>query len=233
MQSAEQAAFHFAIALLLFDDIIASTVLQEPPKLYDFHADFLIGKDNKPLIDLEAGVGCQNWVLLQIGEISVLDAWREQCHLSGNLDMMQLVQRATPIQNALTSRLSQLAPPIGVATERKDLLELMNTDMTSSSHGADRRSSTITRIWALSALIYLDVVVSGWQPANTTTHAHVNDIIELISHHLSTTALVRTIVWPICVAGCLADPITHNDPLSRASSLYSILRKASCLIKHW
>lgn len=236
VQSAEQAAFHFSITLLLFDDIIASTVLQEPPKLYDFHSDLLIGRDDKPLINLETAVGCQNWVLSQIGVISALDAWREQCHMNGNLDMMQLVQRATLVQNTLASRLSQVESPAAVMTERKDLLELLNTDMTSYPHGKDSRTNTVTRIWALSALIYLDVVVSGWQPANTTIHAHVNSIVELIMHHLPTPALVRTIVWPLCVAGCLADPAQETQIRTiiaslQPSSVFGTVRKALSIME--
>ncbi|KAG0651935.1 hypothetical protein D0Z07_1237 [Hyphodiscus hymeniophilus] len=73
--SAEQAAFGFSSALLIFDDIIASTMLQERPKLYDYHRSLLGDIDCiNPSINLEVVVGCQNWTLLQISQVAVLDA---------------------------------------------------------------------------------------------------------------------------------------------------------------
>jgi hypothetical protein len=39
--SAEQAAFRFSSALLILDDIIASTALQEKPRLYEYHHSLL------------------------------------------------------------------------------------------------------------------------------------------------------------------------------------------------
>ena len=74
--SSEQAAFRFSLAVLLFDDIIASTALQERPQLYDLHQTLLCGCDSMdsgsaPCINLEALLGCQTWVLRQIAEIAV------------------------------------------------------------------------------------------------------------------------------------------------------------------
>jgi len=74
--SAEQAAFRFSTTLLVLDDMIASTALQEPPRLYEYHRSLLGDGDGiEPSINLEAVVGCQNWALLNIGEIAVLDSW--------------------------------------------------------------------------------------------------------------------------------------------------------------
>ena len=42
VSSSEQAAFRFSTALLLFDDIIASTALQDRPQLYNYHHNFLL-----------------------------------------------------------------------------------------------------------------------------------------------------------------------------------------------
>ncbi|KAG6362899.1 hypothetical protein INS49_007994 [Diaporthe citri] len=63
--SAEQAAFRFSSALLILDDIIASTVLQEEPTLYEYYHSLLCGSSILETgVGFEAGVGCQNWALL-------------------------------------------------------------------------------------------------------------------------------------------------------------------------
>jgi hypothetical protein len=107
--SAEQAAFRFSSALVIFDDIIASTVLQSQPRLYEYHRSLLdnVEGTSGPFIDLEPIVGPKNWTLLQIGEISSLDAWKRQCIAAGNLDVVQLVHRATAIKDSLATHLAR------------------------------------------------------------------------------------------------------------------------------
>ena len=80
--------------MLLFDDIIASTALQERPQLYEFHGSLLRKCDGMvggPCINLETLIGCQNWVFQQIGEIAALDAWKRDCQNVGSLDIVELV----------------------------------------------------------------------------------------------------------------------------------------------
>ncbi len=63
--SAEQAAFRFSSTLLVLDDIIASTVLQEQSRLYEYHRSLLGNIDGtEPPINLGAAVGYQDWALL-------------------------------------------------------------------------------------------------------------------------------------------------------------------------
>jgi hypothetical protein len=47
--------------------------------------------------------------------------------------------------------------------------------------------------------------VSGWQPASVHVRYHVTHIIDLLKCQKSP-VLLRTMVWPFCVAGCLAEP---------------------------
>jgi len=53
VSSAEQVAFRFSSTILKLDDIIASTVLQEQPRLYDYHSSLLSSIDGtEPAINL-------------------------------------------------------------------------------------------------------------------------------------------------------------------------------------
>jgi hypothetical protein len=211
--SAEQVAFHFSSALLVFDDIIASTVLREKPRLHEYHHTLLGDIDCiHPPINLEAVVGCQNWVLLQIGEIAVLGAWKQQCQKEGNLDIMELVHRATAIKDLLSCHLMRLETnPVLIRTEGSSLLDIFTTDHYQESKTLASQCSIVTRVWTHAALIYLFVVVSGWQPANVDVRYHVGRIIELLRVRVSPPALLRTMVWPFSVAGCLAEPALESQ----------------------
>lgn len=200
--SAEQASFRFSSALLIFDDIIASTALQEQPKLYEYHHCLLEDiHSTGPLIDLEAVVGCQNWALVQIGEIAVLDAWKQRCKSDGTLDVMELVRRATTIKNSLETHLTRLQTNT-VANSKED--SSVFDALTSNS--TVRQKPLVTLAWAHAALIYLAVVMSGWQPAGPEIRYHVARVIGTPVREISPPALLRTMVWPLCVAGCLAEP---------------------------
>ncbi len=231
--SAEQAAFCFSSTLLILDDIIASTMLQEQPILYDYHRSLLsnIGSTDPP-IELEAVIGCQNWALLQIGEIAVLDAWKQRCKRAGNLDVMELVHRATAIKDSLEANLTRLeTEPVRIPKEGSSLLDVFKADYGQQSNTPASQSTLVTRVWAHAAHLYLFVVVSGWQPANVDVRYHVGRIVELLTRQISPPALLRTMVWPFCVAGCLADPAqeAHLRGMVEAlqpPSVFGTIRKA-------
>ncbi|KAK9244391.1 fungal-specific transcription factor domain-containing protein [Lipomyces tetrasporus] len=231
--SAEQAAFVFSSTLLILDDIIASTVLQEQPRLYEYHRSLLSNIDGTdPPIDLEAAVGCQNWALLQISEIAVLDAWKQRSKRAGNLDVMELVHRATAIKDSLEAHLTRLeTDPVIIPKEGTSLLDVFTADYGQQSKTPASQSSLVTLVWAHAALVYLFVVVSGWQPASVDVRYHVGRIIELLARQISPPALLRTMVWPFCVAGCLAEPTqeAHLRGMVEAlqpPSVFGTVRKA-------
>lgn len=200
--SSDQAAFRFFTALLVFDDIIASTCLEEPPRLLSYHAQLLTDDciDGTPMLKLEEFVGCENWVMIQIGAIAALDAWKKSLRKAGQLDMMELVGRASFIKQMLLGNLERLdaAPrstnPIGLFSLYNDLLPPISGGST----------ALVTRIWAHAALLYLSVVVSGWQPGNASIRENVTLTLGLLEK-MPEPALLRTVVWPFCVVGCLAE----------------------------
>jgi C6 transcription factor Pro1 len=209
--SAEQVAFGFSSALLILDDIVSSTVRRERPKLYDYHHCLLSGVgDAEPPIDLPAVVGCQNWVMLSIGEIAALDEWKQVCNNAGNLSVIELVSRAQGLKGLITERLKQQEEhrggPVAISKRGYGLLPLLSPDYFHQSDHLAGQSALVTAVWAHAALLYLYVVVSGWQPANSEVRHHVGQILELLETQISPPTLLRTMVWPFCVAGCLAEP---------------------------
>ncbi|CAN9083223.1 unnamed protein product [Alternaria sp. RS040] len=205
---AEQAAFRFSSALLILDDIIAATILQQQPRLYSYHRSLLYTpSSSEAVINLEETVGCQNWALLYVGEIAALDSWKQQSHRAGSLDVMELVRRATAIKASVEEHILQLENgPISSSNEGSSLLEMFASDFGHQRRTPTRQTILATRVWAHAALLYLFVVVSGWQPASLDVRYHVGKIIELLAQQIVPPALLRSMVWPFCVAGCLAAP---------------------------
>lgn len=204
--SSDQAAFRFFSALLFVDDIIASTCTEEPPRLLDYHSGLLAkeGSFDTRALDLEEFVGCENWVMLHIGQISALDAWKKSLRKAGQLDMMDLVARAMEIKQALLDNLARLdtAAHSPRTPNSMDTFTLYNGQVPPIPGGG---SAFVTRIWAHAALLYLSTVVSGWQPGSPGVRENAARVLELL-RQMPAPALLRTVVWPFCMAGCLAQP---------------------------
>jgi len=214
--SPEQAGFRFFTGLLVFIDIIASTSLEQPPRLTEYHPHLLADLDNGEPdfgmvpVQLSSLVGCQNWVLLAVSRITLLDAWKKDMKKAARLSTIELVDRASHISRTLNDGISRLDK--ATSGPQKDnslnLRSYFNGHRSTSS-----RSSTIpTRIWAHAAHIYLAVVVSGWQPSNAEIRCGVSQMLELLRTVDCSTHL-RTLAWPLCVAGCMSEAGSHKQEL--------------------
>ncbi|KAH8703684.1 fungal-specific transcription factor domain-containing protein [Talaromyces proteolyticus] len=204
--NSDQAAFRFYSALLIVDDIIASTCMEEPPRLREYHARLLTNggsSDERPPLNLEDFIGCENWVMLQIGEIAALDAWKKSTKRAGRLDMMELVARASAIKQVLLGNLARLDAPANTPkTNWLGLFTLYNDQLPPMPGGC---TAFVTRVWAHAALLYLSVVVSGWQPGSAAIRENVVRTLALLEQ-MPAPELLRTMVWPFCMVGCLAEP---------------------------
>lgn len=203
----DQSAFRFFVATLTFLDIVAATTLEEAPRLHTYHSHIL--GDVKPddvdvPIDLSAFVGCHNWVLRSVASIAALDAWKKDMYRTGSLSVSELVEQAREITRALHRGLSRLeackaSQSAGAGGNSRFQPYYYHTKMRSAD-----LSAMATRVWACAAHIYLEVVVSGWQPSNAKIRQNVVEMLAIIEN-LETSDHVRALAWPICVAGCVAE----------------------------
>ncbi len=213
--SPEQAGFRFFTGLLVFIDIIASTSLKQPPRLTEYHPHLLADLDNGEPdfgmvpVQLSSLVGCQNWVLLAVSRITLLDAWKKDMKKSARLSTIELVDRASHISRTLNDGISRLDKATSGPQKDKSLnfRSYFNGHLSTSS-----RSTISTRIWAHAAHIYLAVVVSGWQPSNAEIRCGVSQMLELLRTVDCSTHL-RTLAWPLCVAGCMSEAGSHEQEL--------------------
>jgi hypothetical protein len=139
-------------------------------------------------------------VITAIGQIAALDAWKQGMKQAGSLSVFELVNRSTPISTSLKYELDALNANAGSQRPGDPVNLLFQSYAIRST--AVGPSATTTRIWTRAAQVYLTVVVSGWQPSNPDIRDSVSHILELLQ--VVPSNYLRTLAWPLCVAGCLA-----------------------------
>jgi hypothetical protein len=82
-----EQAYVFLVAVVLWFDILSYLSTSQKPRL-DHNARF-----SNHALDMSLVMGCQNWVLEEIGNLAYLDGWKMQAVHSRTLSMSQLVTR--------------------------------------------------------------------------------------------------------------------------------------------
>lgn len=244
-----QGAFRFYTAFLIFTDIIASTSLESPPRLRNYHGIVITQENDVPssssssssssgatsgdatptpsqppeMIRMENFFGCQGWVLLTVADIAVLDAWKKETKIRGRFCYNELMEHGS----LLHQRLQQ-----GLARLERESFRKRPFDITSVLRSYYRPDAahqmrvdeqiSATRIWALAATAYLSIVVTGWQAATRTTTSSIAVAMQLL-YGISSPAVLRSLSWPFYVLGCLATKEQEQLFTHMASSMGPLL----------
>jgi hypothetical protein len=149
-------------------------------------------------IQLDRLMGCRNWAMISIREISGLEAWRNEM-LNGLKDPI-LSGNSSGVDNLIVPLLSEKSAQIEARLKTGLASTPSNMDSLTKH---DQETELVTRIFGLSAMVYLALVVSG-------SFGKLPNVQDDVSSALSAmTALPRyllmRVVWPYCVAGCLAE----------------------------
>ncbi|KUL85495.1 hypothetical protein ZTR_06738 [Talaromyces verruculosus] len=146
-------------------------------------------------ITIERMMGCQNSVMALIFEIIVLDKWKSELQATHKLSIVELAKRGLQIEQRLRQ-------------------ELANLSYTQSSSQPSNHPSMIhpipshviaTKAYALAAIIYLHVVISGPYPDLPEIAGPVSDAIALFRSTQDNPKLLLNIIWPLCVTGFASD----------------------------
>ena len=139
-------------------------------------------------------VGCENWVLALIFRISELRNWKKESASNNILSITDLAKRSAEIEGCLQEKLTNIS--VDYTAQEGSFPRTTPPFMTSGR-------ITITRIFALSALTYLNVIVSGPIPElPEITESVTKTVAEFAG--LGDARLLRSLIWPFCVTGCLA-----------------------------
>ncbi|KAG6373392.1 hypothetical protein JVT61DRAFT_6541 [Boletus reticuloceps] len=155
--------------------------------------------------------GCPDEVLLGIAEVSTLSCWKAQEMRKGCLSMKELIRRG----NIVESHLRSCDPMYSCEPDQTPLHPELPADGDSNLKGMagipaviDTRQ-LVAKIYREAAVLYLHTVLSDPIPGVPEIIQSVEVITQLV-HQLPMSALDRTLVFPICLAGCLTD-----DPAKR------------------
>ncbi|PVH74816.1 hypothetical protein DL98DRAFT_537163 [Cadophora sp. DSE1049] len=170
-------SLRFLGGALVWLDIISSITTGTAPDLLPCHS-FVLGPGSQTR--LEDTVGCENWVLLQMGRIAALYERRtknsqERHIVSPELELMEL-----DIKNVLQHALTQ-ATPVDARSDQQTLLTYMYTHM---------------------AVIYLHLVTHGFSKLEDLS-ANIFEAMRLLQNELPTSTR-SALVAPVFIIGSVA-----------------------------
>ena len=179
----EMAGLDFFLKAYIWSDVFrcASIGLNTPNALHFSYLPYL----EEDRIRLDEIMGCRNWVMIAIKEISNLNLWKKEMQTSRTLSIHDLSHKGARLEDRL----------------RGGLENLMKDQNISKTY--QQECNLVTELYAISALIYLSTVISGNShllPEVRSSVVKALDKLKTLPPHL----LIR-ISWAYCVAGCMAD----------------------------
>jgi len=198
------AAFDFFTSAIIWFDIVACVSTGSQPHLAEHHHSLLTQSSSTSEDDLtfqlERIMGCQNWVMIIIGEIATL----AHAHQEGDLDTKQFTSTVKDIQDRLEYHNSQTCSSLQSLQHEycgvpPHYLSSIYTHYT---------TLVVTHIFACAAIIYLQTVNTA--PTIFNIKEPLQAVISAMSS-IPDPRMVRGMVWPLCVAGCMASsPADQN-----------------------
>ncbi|KAE9367002.1 hypothetical protein N431DRAFT_82087 [Stipitochalara longipes BDJ] len=198
----EIAGLDFFMTSYIWSDIMRCANVGLKPSMQDSFLYLNYLEDGS--IQMDRLMGCRNWAMISIREISGLEAWRNEM-LSGLKDPV-LSGNSSGIDNLIAPLLSQKSAQIEARLIRGLSSIPKNMDGLSKH---DRETELVTDIFGLSAMLYLAIVVSGSFGRLPSVQGDV--FSALIAMKALPRHLLMRVCWPYCVAGCLAEGDLRDD----------------------
>ena len=143
-------------------------------------------------MSLSSFTGCEEWVTQEVWNTIKLEHWRETMKSKKQLSNRELTTRALEIDTRLKNKMSALCTRIECSSHL-DFFQSPDTYIT----------LLVTRILGYSALVYLYTIESGPCPDVPEIHTTVSKVIEAFKA-LPQAELIRSLSWPLCIAGSMA-----------------------------
>jgi hypothetical protein len=206
----DQAAFQFFTSFLLYADVVASIQLGRPSQLQHHHRSLVASREAstvpdgqaQQLLGLESYIGCHSWVLTTLSEISTMEITKRSAQHKEAYCLEELTGKGYELMTKLQEGMRKVDASIQseFLTIQLDSIKLGDNDTTQT-----KKRALITKAWLHAAMIYLSVVVDGWQPNNPFIHDNVNSILNIMDI-FSPQLAIRSLMWPLCISGFLAMP---------------------------
>lgn len=188
----ERAALPFLVAVVLWFDLLSCASTGTSPRL----AYEVILRDYH--INLEDVVGCQNWAMVSIGDLAVLDLWKKQALHAGDFSDQELLIRSQDVRERLEEGLATLESKSSLSSTAE------NSHYPTGPEPNHRVVYKVTRVFANAALVQLHTILHGAFPNHPDIQLAIEKTIkalEQVSDHQD----MRGLIWPICISGCMAE----------------------------
>jgi hypothetical protein len=208
-------------AFVWFDGITCMSLgfrslFSDPRRIIEIPGDWL---------QQEQFLGCRNETMTLVCETNALAIWKKDAQERRSLRARELVSRAVDLEQRLEEHIAKYPLPVNSFTERLGIpskgtdgettpnsCSSNNSSVRSSGVNHDRgnehsnRSSILcmSHIFAVASLTYLHVIVDGFNPNVPEIRNCVSRAITAFQK-LPDSSLLRHLVWPLCITGCLAD----------------------------
>lgn len=198
----------FIIKTSIWFDVLASATLVREPYFLDVIRELFIPQTaffgDDPVVPMAeysmmSVMGCENHIVLALAEIASLANWKEDHARGGSLSVNELVKRAHRIEEILKKPSSQPG-------------EFDFTVDTGEKARAEQRRLT-SEVFRASAHVYLHSVVSGDFPRCPEIIEAVNETVRCLTDAEdgpTGRAVVRSVVFSICICGCLTEDYAHQ-----------------------
>lgn len=201
-------SIRFIIKTSIWFDVLASATLVRTPIMLDVVRELYDPNYSEAWIDdvpmspyeqfsMMSVMGCENHIVLALAEIAALAAWKDGNQTENKLSVPELVKRGQRIEEILKKPSSDECPD--------------------QSERARQRRYT-SEVFRASAHVYLHSVISGDYPQCPEIIEAVNDTIRCLqaAEDGSTgRSVVRSVVFSICIAGCLTNDVEHKRYLTK------------------
>ncbi|EWZ00065.1 hypothetical protein FOYG_03976 [Fusarium oxysporum NRRL 32931] len=179
-----QADFNFLVAEALWHDILACATTGRVPRIP--YRQWLEGSG----LEMADLMGCYNWVMIAIGDLAHLQAWKKDMKQQGRLSVPELARRGQRIEKRLQDGITELKRTANAGA---------------SIRGSIPPAPWVSHIFALASLVLSSTIVSGpWALLPEVKDAISESIIVL--RDWPQAIPLRGLVWPLYIIGCLAEP---------------------------
>jgi hypothetical protein len=187
----------------LWVDVFSSLSLLRPPKFLQLWKQLLSEQkywvngnnlDMPQRLRMDLLSGCPDEAMLAIAEVSALAHWKTSQLRNGSLSYPELIRRGTAIEQQLRQY-----PP-------NDYDARLHGTADATQPSPEDRSFAAS-IFREAAHLYLHTVLSSSMPEIS---ASVGNILHLLAQ-LPPSDIDRSLVFPICFAGCMTDDSTRRD----------------------
>ncbi|RDW91737.1 hypothetical protein BP5796_02902 [Coleophoma crateriformis] len=187
------------ICWVIWYDILSNISWENRPGLWQRYLSILDSEES--VLSLEKISGCQNWAIICILRIYALMDWGREAKAAYQLNDWDFVSKAGLIQQTLNT---------GIATTFQLLLQhgVGQVYALGSYKWLDNEVRFVTYIFGCAAAIFLDVLVSGANPALPQIRQNVERIVTSLAA-LPNHRLLMALSWPLCISGCMAEPVYY------------------------